>query len=152
MKKSERRAVWIMALATGLVGGALAYAQVEPAGRVVLAPSDLRWIDNPALPGAQTVVLFGDPAKPGPYTMRVRFPPNTKNPPHSHPDNRQATVVSGTFFLGHGDKLDTEKAAKLPTGTFFTEPANAIHYNFTTSEEVVVQISGTGPTGTNRLK
>ena len=152
MKNSERRAVWIMALATGLVGSALAYAQGEPAGRVVLAPSDLRWIDNPALPGAQTAVLFGDPAKPGPYTMRVRFPPNTKNPPHSHPDNRQATVVSGTWFFGHGDKLDTEKAAELPTGTFFTEPANAIHYNFTTSEEVVVQISGTGPTGTNRLK
>ena len=152
MSKSQRRTALIIALASGLAGGAFAYAQGEPAGRIVLAPSDLKWVNNPAPAGAQTAVLFGDPTKPGAYTMRVKFPPNTKNPPHTHPDNRQATVISGTWYFGHGDQLDPEKATKLTAGTFFTEPANTVHYNFTTSEEVIVQISGTGPTASKPFK
>ena len=152
MKDSQKRTALIIALATGLAGSVFVYAQGEPAGRIVLGQSDLKWVINPAPAGAQTAVLFGDPTKPGPYTMRVKFPPNTKNPPHTHPDNRQATVISGTWYFGHGDKLDLEKATKVVAGTFFTEPANAVHYNFTTSEEVIVQISGTGPTATKPFK
>jgi quercetin dioxygenase-like cupin family protein len=152
MNDSPRRIVLIMALATGLVASGFAYAQAEPAGRIVLVPSNLKWVDNPAPAGAQTAVLFGDPTKPGPYVMRVKFPPNTKNPPHTHPDNRQATVISGTWYFGQGDKLDTEKATTLPAGTFFTEQANSVHYNFTTSEQVIVQISGTGPTASTPFK
>jgi quercetin dioxygenase-like cupin family protein len=152
MNDAPRRFVLIMALAPGLVGSGFAYAQGDPAGRIVLVPSNLKWVDNPAPAGAQTAVLFGDPTKPGPYVMRVKFPPNTKNPPHTHPDNRQATVISGTWYFGQGDNLDTEKATTLPAGTFFTEPANSVHYNFTTSEQVIVQISGTGPTASKPFK
>ena len=36
----------------------------------------------------------------------------------------------------------------LPQGTFFTEQSNAVHYNFTKAEPVVIQIHGMGPTGT----
>ena len=148
----KRSATLITALATGLVCSALAYAHGDTAGHKVIAPNDLTWNDIPAQPGAKRAVLFGDPTKPGPYTYRVKFPPNSKNPPHTHPDNRQVTIISGTWYFGHGDKLDTEKATKLPAGTFLTEPANSVHYTFTTSEEVTIQISGTGPTGSTPHK
>jgi len=123
MNRSQRKTSVFLVLATGLIG--IAIAQADPAGHVVTTPDKIKWVDNPALPGAQTAVMFGDPKKEGPYTMRVKFPPNTKNPPHTHPDNRQATVISGTWYFGHGDKLDTAKSTTLPAGTFFTEPAKA---------------------------
>lgn len=44
------------------------------------------------------------------------------------------------------------KGKSLSQGTFFTEPANAVHYNFTKAEPVVIQIRGMGPTGTTPVK
>lgn len=84
--------------------------------------------------------------------MRMKFLPNTTNPPHTHPDDRQVTVLSGTWYLGRGDKLDREKATKVLPGTFFTEPGKAVHYNFTGPGEVITQVSGMGPTSTDYLK
>ena len=52
--------------------------------------------------GTQTVVLKGDPTKPGLYTMLLRVGPNTKIDAHAHPDDRVATVISGTWYFGYG--------------------------------------------------
>lgn len=120
-------------------------------GHRVVTPNELKWVDNPGIPGTKAVILFGDPKKSGPYTLRLKIPPHTHNPPHKHPDHRQVTVISGTWNFGHGDKLDPTMSKRLPAGTFFTEPAGSVHYNFTGSSEVVVQISGTGPTRTDYL-
>jgi quercetin dioxygenase-like cupin family protein len=119
---------------------------------VILSPSDLKWEDNATRPGQRRAVLFGDPQKPGPFTQRVRFPPNTFNPPHTHPDNRQVTVLAGTWYIGQGERVDREKAIRILPGTFFTEPGGAVHWEFTGTEEVIAQASGTGPTGTNYVK
>ena len=119
---------------------------------VVLMPSDLMWVDNATRPGQLRAVLFGDPNKSGPFTQRVRFPPNTLNPPHTHPDNRQVTVLSGTWYVGQGNRVEREKATKLLPGTFFTEPGGEVHWEFTGAEEVVAQASGTGPTATDYVK
>jgi quercetin dioxygenase-like cupin family protein len=127
-------------------------AEGAPEGHSVVNPDNLKWIDNPSLPGSKIAVLNGDPKKPGPYTLRLKIPPHAKNPPHSHPDNRQVTVLAGTWNFGHGDKFDPAKSTQLPAGTFFTEPAKGVHYNFTGNEEVLVQISGVGPTGTEFIK
>ena len=101
---------------------------------------------------AQRAVLFGDPSKQGPYTIRMKFPPNAAIPPHSHPDNRQVTLLSGTLYLGQGDKPDREKALEVELGTFFTKPRRVVHYGFTGNEEVVTQVSGVGPTSTDYVK
>ena len=82
----------------------------------------------------------------------MKFPPNTANPPRTHPDDRQVTVLSGTLYLGQGDKLDREKATKMLPGTFFTEPGKSVHYWFTGPAEVIAQVSGMGPTSTDYLK
>lgn len=119
---------------------------------VLAAPEDLKWVDNPAWPGRRTAVLFGNQQTAGTYVVRVRFPPNTLNPPHTHPDNRLVTVLSGTVYLGDGDKPDRSKATKITAGTFFTEAGGNPHYEFFGAEEVIVQVVGSGPTGTNYLK
>ncbi len=151
-----KRHLYFMSLSTLILlagaGGPFALAEDDPAGHVLLAPENLKWVDIPTLPGAKLAVLYGNPKEAGPYIMRIKFPPNTKNPPHTHPDNRQATVISGTWYFGHSDKFDASKEKKLPPGTFFTEPANSVHYNLTKGGAVVIQVSGTGPTGTTYLK
>ena len=56
--------------------------------------------------GIQTIVLKGDPAKHGLYTILLRVPAHTKIAAHHHPDDRIATVVSGTWYFGHGAKFN----------------------------------------------
>jgi quercetin dioxygenase-like cupin family protein len=118
----------------------------------IIPPDSLKWVDNPAWPGRRTATLFGNQQSPGPYVVRVRFPPNNLNPPHSHPDNRLVTVLSGTWYLGHGEKPDRSETTQVTPGTFFIEPAGNVHFEFTGADEVIVQVVGTGPTGTNYLK
>jgi quercetin dioxygenase-like cupin family protein len=92
----------------------------------------------------QQLNLIGDPAKPGPYTLRLKFPKGFRIAPHSHPDYREVTILSGTFATGYGDKFDTDNLKILPSGSFYTEPANVPHY-IEIADDVVLQVSGTGP-------
>lgn len=98
--------------------------------------------------GIQTIVLKGDPAKAGLYTILLRVPAHTKIAAHHHPDDRVATVVSGTWYFGYGSMFDETNLRALPPGSFYTEPPNDNHFAETRDSEVLVQISGLGPTGT----
>jgi len=88
--------------------------------------------------------LVGDPAKPGPYTLRLKFPKGFKIAPHTHPDFREVTILSGTFATGYGEKFNPADLKILPAGSFYTEPANVPHY-IEIKEDVVLQVSGIGP-------
>jgi quercetin dioxygenase-like cupin family protein len=90
--------------------------------------------------------LIGDPAKSGPYTIRLKFPKGYKVAPHTHPDAREVTIISGIFATGYGDKFDDSKLKVRRAGSFYTEPANLPHY-IEIKEDVVLQVSGTGPSG-----
>jgi hypothetical protein len=48
----------------------------------------------------------------------VRSPPHTINKAHSHPDDRYAVVLKGTFYHGFGDKFGENKLEIRPVGTF----------------------------------
>lgn len=98
--------------------------------------------------GIQTIVLKGDPTKHGLYTILLRVPAHTKIAAHHHPDDRIATVVSGTWYFGYGAKFDEARLRALPPGSFYTEPPNDNHFAETRDDDVLVQISGLGPTGT----
>jgi mannose-6-phosphate isomerase-like protein (cupin superfamily) len=79
--------------------------------------------------------------------QRVKFPPNFKVPPHTHPYSEVVTVLSGTYWNAMGD--DTEKGVMLKPGSVFVLPANHTHRVWTTDEEVIIQINFTGPGGIN---
>jgi pimeloyl-ACP methyl ester carboxylesterase/uncharacterized RmlC-like cupin family protein len=96
----------------------------------------------------RTVILKGDPNQAGVYTIMLRVPPHTKIAPHSHRDDRVATVISGTWHIGYGDKFDEAKLKALPPGSFYTEPPAQNHFAETGDEPVVVQITGYGPSST----
>jgi pimeloyl-ACP methyl ester carboxylesterase/quercetin dioxygenase-like cupin family protein len=98
--------------------------------------------------GIQTLVLKGDPNESGVYTIMLRVPAHTQIAAHSHRDDRVATVISGTWHIGYGDKFDESKLKALPPGSFYTEPPGQNHFAETGDEPAVVQITGFGPSST----
>jgi hypothetical protein len=139
------------------VGALLAYtllgAQSLPEMR--LPPSEMlattvdgNQIGSSELAGVHTKVLFGNPAKPGFYSILLFVPANTTIQAHSHRDDRMATVVSGAWYFGYGDHFDAKGLKTLPPGSVYSEPAAQNHFARTVREAVVVHISGYGPTDT----
>jgi quercetin dioxygenase-like cupin family protein len=96
----------------------------------------------------QTLVLKGDPTKAGLYTILLRVPAHTRIAAHRHPDERVATVVSGTWYFGYGRSFVEGSLKALPPGSFYTEPAAEDHFAETRDTDVLVHITGYGPTGT----
>ena len=144
----NKKAIYMMGTVFALSASTLVLAQADPAGFVHLMPDQIPWVSNRSIPpGGQSVVVYGDPRKSGPYITRVRLPADYKIPPHSHPEERVYTVISGEFYIGFGDKFDPTRLRAFPTGSAFVVPANASHFHWMRSGEAVVQISGVGPSG-----
>jgi quercetin dioxygenase-like cupin family protein len=150
MKADCRRALVLLIVGNTL--GAV-MAQAESASVVALTPSEMKWTKQGALAasGLEQLNLVGDPTRAGPYTLRLRFPKGYKIPPHTHPDSREVTILSGVFATGYGETFDSAKLKILPAGSFYTEPANVPHY-IEIEEDTVLQVSGTGPSGRNFVK
>jgi len=132
----------ISAALIALAGSALAQDAMT-----VVKLDTLTWREHPVFKGAQTVILLGDPTKPETIVQRVKFPPNYRVPPHTHPYAEVVTVISGNFGNGMGEKFDAEKGEMLKAGSLFALPAQHAHYVWTANEETIVQIQFTGPGG-----
>jgi quercetin dioxygenase-like cupin family protein len=100
--------------------------------------------------GVHTKVLFGDPTKPGFYSILLFVPAHTTIQAHSHRDDRMATVVSGTWHFGYGDHFDARSLKALSPGSVYSEPGGTSHNHFarTDKDAVIVHICGFGPTDT----
>ena len=108
----------------------------------------MKWMDatGVGLPaGAKIAVVSGNPAKDGPFVVRIKMPANYTVPPHHHPTDEIVRVTSaGTLSYGMGDKLDKANVGSLTKGFHVTMGAGMNHYVFT-SDAVDVQVNGTGP-------
>ena len=118
----------------------------DAAGSMYMKPADIKWGDAPpTLPkGAKAAVLSGDPGKQGSFVLRLQMPANYKIAPHWHSMDEDVTVISGTVYLGEGDKMETKGAHELKAGAFHHIAAKVHHYAFTKGP-AVVQINATGP-------
>jgi quercetin dioxygenase-like cupin family protein len=131
-----------------LAAGALVFGQTTSSkpDHALLTNEDLKWLDGPAsLPaGAKVALMEGDPAKEGPFTMRLQLPDGFSIPPHWHPAVEHVTVISGTFNLGMGEKFDKSGGRALSAGAFAFMPPGMRHFAWTTGE-TVIQLHGSGP-------
>jgi quercetin dioxygenase-like cupin family protein len=94
---------------------------------------------------AEAATLTGSSSAAGLYTIRVRIARGGSIPPHTHPDARILTVVSGEVYYGFGETVDMAQAKLYAEGAVFTVPANAPHWSAATTSDVVYQESGMGP-------
>ena len=107
-------------------------------------PQDIKWRRNPAGTN-ESAVLFGDPSKPGPYVMRLKWLSGNMSRPHFHPNDRFFVVISGTWWMGTGPKFDPASTVPVPAGSYVIHYANKIHYDGAKDGEVVIQVWGMGP-------
>src|SRR6195256_5263625 len=134
----------------------LVYAQE---GQVRLSSSEINSLKGvnagagtSGVSGIQTRTLKGDATTSGIYTIQLTIPANVRIQAHTHPDDRVATVISGTWYIGYGAKFDEAKLKPLTAGSFYTEPPSVAHFAKTGNEPVVLQITGNGPTGTEYVR
>lgn len=142
MSTPWRSAVALLAFGAVLASGAGAADN----GQSFIGPRDMKWGPAPPTlpPGAQVSVLLGDPGKPGAFVLRLMVPGGYRIAPHWHSQDEALTVISGTLYLGMGDKYDPGTARGLAAGGFHYLPARAHHYAFA-KKPTVVQINGNGP-------
>ena len=128
-----------------------AVAETDAVGFERVTPDQIAWKDVPNGRGVQFAVVSGDPAKPGIYVVRAKFPPGIMSSPHFHDEDRFVVVVKGTWYTGVDADWDPAKTIGLPPGSFMKHPGKAVHFDGAKDEEVIVQIIGIGPSRTTPL-
>lgn len=114
---------------------------------------EVAWKPFPAFPpSVRLAVIVGQPAGPGPYTIRVKVPQGVKLMPHKHPEDRVYTVLSGVFYIGLGDEFDPDKLIAYPPGAVIVLPGNTSHFHWAKSSEYVSQITAIGPLGIDYIE
>lgn len=137
-----------------LSGVPIAHADDPGRGEFRLAPAEFDFsraagggAGTSGMAAVQSVVVHGDPSATGLYTLMLRIPPHTRIAAHGHPDERIGTVVAGAWRIGYGARFDASALRELPAGSFYTEPAGRLHFAETGDSEVILHLTGIGPTG-----
>lgn len=146
MLYTSRRITCILALA--LVTASFTAAAQSNNQHKIITPNEMQWVQGPeSLPkGMEMAVLEGNPAKAGPFTLRLKVPADYKIPPHWHPAVEHVTVISGTFYMGMGDKFDEKLATEMPVGSFAYMQPKIHHFAFS-HDAAMIQLHGIGPWG-----
>src|SRR5262245_30985978 len=98
-------------------------------------------------PGAQIAVLSGDPTKPVPYAVRLKFPANFAVPAHSHPTDENVVVTKGAMTFGMGDKLSKTAPGNktIKVGGYALAPTGMNQYAYAGAEGAEIVLFGQGP-------
>ena len=136
----------LAAIAIALVTLTPTAARAQAHGdHLMVAPADLKWAEVPSLPpGAKIAVIEGPMNEAKPFTMRLRLPADYRIPAHFHSAIEHVTVISGTFNMGTGEKLDTKATQALGPGSVAIMQPGTRHFAWT-KDETVVQVHGVGP-------
>jgi quercetin dioxygenase-like cupin family protein len=139
-------AVSVACLVSAVVAPTAA-AQEAPVPTIIPLET-LKWGPTP-FPDVTVAVIAGNPTASGMYAIFAKYSAGGMSVPHTHPDQRVVTVISGTYYAGVGTVFDESKLKPLKPGTAIIVPANAPHYAAAKDGETIVQEIGIGPTGTN---
>jgi hypothetical protein len=144
--------VLALGLSLGMAALPIAHSDMDE-GMVVLMKDVLNSADPDKMPwkrynsvpyGMRIVMMYGDPSLPGPFIFRARMVSGYRLPPHRHPDERNVTVLKGTYWSGTGEKFDRMAMTEFPVGSMYVTKANVPHFAWAQTE-VVIQEMGTGP-------
>lgn len=145
----ERRTFLLTSLMTALASSSEA-SEIDPRQTFIEQRNEIQfgsWGDVPA--GSREMArLYGDPEKPGPYLVLIRWNPGWFSAPHSYATDRIQMVVSGTWFVNSGADFAPDEAVAVPAGGFVRRTARTFHYDGVPSngkEPAVIAVFGMGP-------
>ena len=136
--------VAVLVLAVMLTPLGAAAAELDRGAVDFVPPAEIKWTKNAAGTN-ESAVLFGDPTKPGPYVVRLRWFPGNMSRPHFHPNDRFFVVLSGTWWMGTGTTFDPNATVPAPAGSYVVHYGGKVHFDGAKDEEVVIQVWGMGP-------
>ena len=120
-----------------LVAGTAAYSQVLTHGGVApLAkiPSE-QWIEK----------IVGDMDKPGqPFVIRIHHDAGYVVLPHTHPEDENITVLTGSWALGTGSRVNMAALEPMEQGALGFVPKKMAHFGYA-KVETMLQVHGIGP-------
>ena len=129
---------------TLLVASSAHAADVDRTAVDFKTPAEIKRVKNAAGTN-ESAVLFGDPSKPGPYVVRLKWLPGNMSRPHFHPNDRFFVVLSGTWWMGTGENFDPNNTVPAPAGSYVIHYAGKVHYDGAKDEEAIIQVWGMGP-------
>ena len=97
-------------------------AQESPDRAKVWSYGEIKWQDDKALPGVQSVPLWGNPAS-GEHGMLRKFPAGYAPPMHKHPSVERVVVISGTIVV----QYEGSDKKTLGPGSYSEIPPNTNH-------------------------
>ena len=136
------RAIRLVLLMVLFIGSVRA-ADLDPKAINIQLPKEIKWVANAG--GSEQAILFGDPSKAGLYIVLTKWTPHHNSRPHSHPNDRYITVLSGTWWVNTGANYDPDGMKPVPAGSYVVHYGNQIHYDGAKDGEVILQIVGMGP-------
>ena len=95
-----------------------AHAQESADKAKVWSSSEMKWQDDKALPGVQSVPLWGNPAS-GEHGMLRKFPAGYAPPMHKHPSVERVVVISGTIVV----QYEGSDKKTLGPGSYLRNPS-----------------------------
>jgi len=139
----------ICCVAFALVGSVICNVQadINPHAVEIKTPQTIKWVRNKE-GTSERAVLFGDPDKPGPYVMQIKWLPGNFSRPHFHSSDRFFTVISGTWWIGTGNTYDPASTVPAPAGSYVFHRGGEVHYDGAKDEPAIIQVVGFGPVTT----
>ena len=130
---------------------AIAACYIDRSAVDFVAPADIKWVRNAAGTSEQAV-LFGDPTKPGPYVIRIRWLPGNMSRPHSHSTAGLLHCARRHLVPRHRHQVRSRQHREAKPGTYVFHKAGGIHYDGAKNEPAVIQVWGTGPMTTTQAE
>jgi hypothetical protein len=136
--------LFLMVVVSLFAPGPAFAADVDRSAVDFKTPTEIKWVRN-ASGTNESALLFGDPSKPGPYVVRLKWLPGNMSRPHFHPNDRFFVVLSGTWWVGTGEKFDPDVTVPMPAGSYVVHYGGKVHFDGAKNEETVIQVWGMGP-------
>lgn len=102
----------------------------------------------------QMCKLYGDPDKPGPYSVIYKWWPGHFSKPHYHNNERWAYVISGTWWTSSSSVYDERTTFPVHAGSVAVDLKNGIHWDGARTgekEPAVLLLTGYGPNITTNV-
>jgi quercetin dioxygenase-like cupin family protein len=128
------------------------WAGGDPSAATVVLPDQIPWQEHGVFRLAN---LAGDPDKRGVFVQMLMLPKGGAgfSRPHVHTVPLFTMVLSGTWWVGTGDKFDPDNlTVPIKPGSFVTHFGNRVHWDGAKDEDVTLLIIGEGPVTTARVE